>query len=177
MPDRYYSFKKQIDNRTSAKFIILDTEGFIREIDFLVDTSLVYRIPQYVWLKSELAKSKEEWLIVVGHHPVFSASPTHGDTWQMISFVKPLFDRYGVDFYFSGHDHHLEHAREPGRNIDYIISGAGGDTRPVERNQRTAFSADLLGFAYVSLSHDRAKVYFITDEGKLVYTYLKKTRR
>jgi len=174
MPARYYSFVEKAESTDSVRFIVLDTQGFIQEYQNLPDKNDYETIAQYAWLKNVLSTANEKWIIVTGHHPVFSASIFHGDTDEMKEFIKPLFDQYKVDFYICGHDHDFEHAREPGEYTDYIVTGTGGNPRYISRNKRTIFSISTLGFTYLSISEDSAKLYFITAAGKIGYSYTKK---
>lgn len=47
------------------------------------------------------------YLIVAGHHPVFSAG-VHGNTEYLESNLKPLLEENNVTVYLSGHDHNLQ---------------------------------------------------------------------
>lgn len=174
MPARYYSFVEKADSKDSVRFIVLDTQGLIQEYQNLSDKNNYETIAQYSWLKELLSAAKEKWIIVTGHHPVFSASIYHGDTDEMKEIVKPLFNLYKVDFYICGHDHDFEHAREQGENTDYIVTGTGGNPRYISRNKRTIYSMSTLGFTYLSISENSVRLYFITSAGKIGYSYTKK---
>jgi tartrate-resistant acid phosphatase type 5 len=169
MPARYYTFVKMVDARISARFIVLDTPGLLEECQY----PDYFRKPQYSWLKEVLSRTREQWIVVTGHHPVYSASFFHGDTKEMKELIKPLFDYYQVDFYICGHDHDFEHARARREYTDYIVTGTGGDTRNNRHNLRTQFSLSELGFTFFSISHDRAELWFITSEGEIGYHYIK----
>lgn len=87
--------------------------------------------PQYAWLEAGLAGSTADWIIVCGHHPVFSGA-AHGNTPAVVKHVLPLLIRYGVALYMAGHDHVLSYIT-PMLNTDapdYLISGAGSKLRP-----------------------------------------------
>jgi len=173
MPARYYSFVEKVDSKDSVRFIVLDTQGLIQEYQSLTDKNDYETIAQYRWLKEILSAAKEKWIIVTGHHPVFSASIYHGDTNEMKEIIKPLFDQYKVDFYICGHDHDFEHAREMGEYTDYIVTGTGGDPRYIGSNKRTIYSLSTLGFTYLSISGNYVKLNFITADGKIGYRYTK----
>ncbi|MBT4129872.1 MAG: hypothetical protein HON27_16615 [Candidatus Marinimicrobia bacterium] len=81
---------------------------------------------QFRWLEEQL-KSPEaqaaEWLLVAGHIPIFSAVyPV--DYILNREYLWPLFKKYDVDMYFSGHIHDYERAYVDG--ITHIVSGGGG---------------------------------------------------
>jgi len=173
MPARYYSFVEKANTRNPVRFIVLDTPDLIQAYQSLSDTSKYDSIPQYVWLKHLLSGIKEQWIIVTGHHPVFSASHFHGDTYEMKKLIKPLFDQYNVDFYICGHDHNFEHATETGKFTDYIVTGTGGSPRTEGKNERTVYSMSSLGFTYITIKNDSADLYFITADGLIGYSYKK----
>ena len=173
LPSRFYTFTRKIDSKTDARFIVMDTQGLINAYAELSDTTQVDSIPQYKWIKKLLAESKEKWIFVTGHHPVYSASTVHGDTYEMKKLIKPLFDRYKVDFYICGHDHHFEHAKDTAQFTDYIVTGTGGYVRPVGRNEHTLYSMSNLGFSYLMVGADAVKLFFITTEGKIGYSLTK----
>ena len=66
------------------------------------------------WLEADLAavnRSKTPWVIVGGHRPVYSVVDANSDgtpsgtSLALQEAVEDIFLRYGVDFYFSGHEH------------------------------------------------------------------------
>ena len=173
MPGRYYTFVKRINSNISVRFIVLDTQGLILEYKNITDTTKYDKITQYAWLTDLLSGVREEWIIVIGHHPVFSASHRHGDTEELKILIKPLFDKYSVDFYICGHDHNFEHAREKNKNTDYIVTGTGGSVRHESCNDKTVYSMSALGFTYISLFQDSAKLNFITSDGLIGYRYVR----
>jgi tartrate-resistant acid phosphatase type 5 len=173
MPARYYTFVKEVDAISSVRFIVLDTPGLLSAYQSLKDLTKYETIAQYSWLRTLLSGAKEKWIIVTGHHPVFSASPFHGDTKDLIILIKPLFDKYNIDFYICGHDHDFEHAREIGKNTEYIVTGTGGIVRREGFNERTVYSMSVLGFTYISVASNNAKLYFITSDGNIGYSFEK----
>jgi hypothetical protein len=82
MTDRYYSFAKRINDSISARFIFLDTPPLVGEYrnnpDEYPDAAKQNIEKELEWLKNTLANSKEQWKLVFGHHPVYSASQKHG---------------------------------------------------------------------------------------------------
>lgn len=79
---------------------------------------------QLRWLRTVLSESAADWKLVIGHFGVRScAVHEHGDTPSLIEHLQPILEEYGVDVYFSGHDHILQHIELAG--VHYIGSGAG----------------------------------------------------
>jgi acid phosphatase len=175
MPARYYTFVQPVDSFSSVRFIMLDTPDLISAYRDLPDGQSPDSIAQYRWFKSIISANTEKWVIVVGHHPVFSASDVHGDTKELKILVKPLLDRYKADLYLSGHDHDFEHARENGKYTDYIVTGTGGSLREAGENSRTVFSLSQLGFTYISVSRHTLELSFLNTNGELAY-YLEKCK-
>lgn len=62
---------------------------------------------QLLWLQERLARSKADFLLVVGHYPVWSVSE-HGPTECLLQSVHPLLIKHNVTAYFCGHDHNLQ---------------------------------------------------------------------
>jgi tartrate-resistant acid phosphatase type 5 len=167
MTDHYYSFVRKINDSISAKFIFLDTPPLVEEYHKKggypdvekQDTAL-----QMKWLANELT-SKEQWKLVFGHHPVYSASTKHGNTPEMIQRVKPLLEKYHAQFYFCGHDHDFQHLREKGKNVDYVVTGTGGEPRPSSMNNLSLFSNSTAGFSEVTFHADSIRVVFMGANG------------
>jgi tartrate-resistant acid phosphatase type 5 len=174
MPSWYYSFTKSIGNRASVKFIILETEGLLIAYRNLADKAGFHNIAQYAWFEEQLKTATEDWVIVVGHHPVFSASPVHkGEYDETMILIEPLLEKYQPDFYFCGHDHVFEHARSGSFKTDHFVSGAGVYPSITGFNSRTIFTYTTLGFIYMTLDADNASLYFISADDRIIYTYTK----
>jgi hypothetical protein len=65
-----------------------------------------------------------KFIVVVLHHPPYSTGPHTEDEAGLRETVVPLFERYGVDMVFAGHDHSYERSFCGGRY--YIVTGGGG---------------------------------------------------
>src|SRR6185503_15453317 len=65
---------------------------------------------QHDFLEEDLAATSQRWKFVVFHHPVYSSSQ-HGSDTTIRSNLTPLFDAYGVDVVFMGHDHDYERTK------------------------------------------------------------------
>jgi hypothetical protein len=62
--------------------------------------------PQYDWLVSDLAGIGDtiDFIAAVFHHPPYSTGPHIEDEKGLRSTIVPLFDQFGVDIVFTGHD-------------------------------------------------------------------------
>jgi 3',5'-cyclic AMP phosphodiesterase CpdA len=87
---------------------------------------------QYIWLEDDLEQNgNAEWKFAFMHKPPFSLG-AHGDDEEVKKNWVPLFDKYGVDIVFSGHEHLYERTK-PLKNFmpseegtTYIVSGSSG---------------------------------------------------
>jgi 3',5'-cyclic AMP phosphodiesterase CpdA len=117
-------------------------------IDTNVDAAWQHQLP---WLKKALASSVAPWKIVVGHHPLIS-SGFYGDDPNGLRRLGPLFERYGVQIYINGHDHHYERS-QPIRGTTYLVVGSGGAAlRPVQPGPRSARALSTYSFAELEAS-------------------------
>ena len=63
---------------------------------------------QQKWVQEVISQSKADWVLVVGHHPVYSGGHYPGGAGVAEALV-PLFKTHGVAAYFDGHDHNMQH--------------------------------------------------------------------
>ena len=114
------------------------------------------------WLKSQLAKSIDQWKIVVMHHAPYS-SGNHGSSSRM---QWPYAD-WGADVVLSGHDHTYERISPTG-DILYFVNGLGGKSKydfsddPIEGSQ-VRYNEDY-GAMLVDVSLERIRFQFINRQ-------------
>jgi len=175
MTDRYYTMAKKVNDSVSVRLIFLDTPPLVASYrnnpTGYPDAVKQDTDKEIKWLNDVLANAKEQWIMVFGHHPVYSASKTHGNTPEMIERVKPLLDKYHVQFYFCGHDHDFQRLNEKGSKVDYIVTGTGGEVRPSSMNDMSLFSKSEPGFSVVSLKGDKARICFVGVKGNIIYDF------
>jgi tartrate-resistant acid phosphatase type 5 len=174
MPARYFMQSHQLDKDTTADFFYLDTTpmvGIYYSPFFEEDTRhqvITQNVPtQLAWLKAALATSKAQWKFVIGHHPIYSGGE-HGDTAELIEHILPLLHEYGVQAYFNGHDHDLQHLMAG--DVNLFCSGAGSQVRPTRQTAHTKFAKSSPGFMAVSLGPVKSYIRMIDSQGKLLYT-------
>jgi tartrate-resistant acid phosphatase type 5 len=180
LTDHYYTFVKKVNDSVSVRLIFLDTPPLVTEYQNrpaeypeLVKQDTAKEIK---WLKGVLENSKEQWKLVFGHHPIYSASQKHGNTPEMIARIKPLLEKYNAQFYFCGHDHDFQHLHEKGGKVEYIVTGTGGETRPCSTNEMSLFSKSEPGFSVVSLKGDSLRIGFVGTDGNLIYRFARSYR-
>jgi hypothetical protein len=139
MKGRYYTFSRGL-----VQFFALDTND---------NADWKNQLP---WLEQELSRSQATWKVVFGHHPVY-ASGVYGSNPAFIQTFTPLFQKYGVQLYINGHEHHYERTRAI-NGTTYITCGAGAGNRPVGKNEWTKYSTTNLSFAAYEVYPDRIEV-------------------
>jgi 3',5'-cyclic AMP phosphodiesterase CpdA len=107
--ERWYSF-----DYGNAHFVGLEVDGY---------ASYDPASEQYHWLKNDLEGTDRLWKFVFFHIPPYSSGP-HGSDARVRDALAPLFEWYGVDIVFNGHDHDYE--RSVVNGVTYIVSGGGG---------------------------------------------------
>jgi len=109
---------------------------------------------QWSWIQATLASSSADWIIVVGHHPVWSVGE-YGPTWPLVERLAPMMEAAGVALYICGHEHQMEHFRsEPhDSGVDYLVVGNGAyynDTAPTDSSHAADCPYGSLQFAYTT---------------------------
>jgi hypothetical protein len=171
MPSNYYTLVKDRNNVT-VRLVILDTHPMFMALSGASsDYSIQDVKKQLVWTDSVLSVSKEDWVIVVGHHPVYSAHPSRGNTEELVEHLNPILKKHNVDFYVGGHDHIFQHMRDPNSKVDYFVNTAGSEVRSASSNEMTVFAASSPGFSIVSATKSSLSIYFINIDGKAIYRY------
>jgi tartrate-resistant acid phosphatase type 5 len=170
MPARYFTVHQTVDSTTSVDLFFLDTSPFVTEYrtedKYKAHVAGIDTKAQVHWLDSALAASTAQWKIVIGHHPLYSSSPKHGNTPELIANIKPLLEKYHAQVYLCGHDHNLQHSRV-GR-VDYFVSGGGSEARPAGHAPYTKFSATSPGFLAVELGPTWLHAQFINQRGTVL---------
>jgi acid phosphatase type 7 len=90
------------------------------------------------WLRADLAASKAPWTAAILHRPAL-ATGHYGVYPQIQSALVPIFEEYGVDIVFQGHNHLYERTwptrggKPVAKDYDhraapvYVTAGGGGD--------------------------------------------------
>ncbi len=130
---------------------------------------------QQRWLETELAGPRTApWLMVLGHHPVMSCGPHHGDS----PYLQPwrgLLEERKVDAYVCGHEHDLQHLHEEGKSTDYFVSGGGGKAlHPVGPDEKQKFALKQFGFLHLALNAVDFNATFLGADASVLYTFNKK---
>lgn len=121
------------------------------------------RREQLAWLEASLAAAARDeavaFKVVMAHWPVFSFAG-NGPTEELIEDVLPLLEAHGVDAWFNGHDHNLQHLQRRGGSLDFFVSGAGG--YDIHGHLKEAAPSHLN--AQAELRHKHAALGFLSVE-------------
>ena len=117
---------------------------------------------QLSWLEQNLKNSQGTWKICFFHHPLYNDGRHHGADADLRTQVLPLFQRYGVNAVFSGHEHVYQRIK-PENNIYYFVLGNSGKLMTHDfgeaRERVKGFDTDQ-SFMLVEIAGD--KLYFQT---------------
>ena len=142
--ERYYKFSRGTD----VDFFVLDSN---------------YMDPQQLkWIGDQLQSSKAKWKIAYFHHPLYNFGKHHGSDVDLRTQLAPLFQKFGVNIVFSGHEHVYERIK-PVDNIYYFVMGSSGKlmTHDLRQSEQVTKGFDTdQGFMLVEISGDL--LYFQT---------------
>ena len=178
MPARYYAKKFYINADTTQTVLVafIDTNPliplFYKNREYGPNVRSQDSTKQKKWLEKTLSDPSPnfKWKIVVGHHPMYSGggrTETY-DTKAIRHSLGPLFEKYGVDVYLSGHEHSLQYMRPPGKT-HHFISGAASERPPARLIDISRFSASEYGFMLFSASGKQLNVQTIDHTGLTIY--------
>ena len=129
---RYRTFKKN-----NVRFFVLDSNYLDPE--------------QLKWLDKELQASGSDWKIPYFHHPLYTTA-TRGPVIEARAALEPLFEKYGVDVVFTGHEHVYERIH-PQKGIYYFVAGGSAKLR----------SGDLRKSPITAVGFDRDRTFMLVE--------------
>jgi hypothetical protein len=160
--------------RPLAECLLLDTNYKNR----VVSISAGERTRQLEWLQQRLeAPRLAPWLIVMGHHPLYSQG-VHGDHKGLIADFDGLFRKHGVHLYLAGHDHDLQHLEFEGHPTSFVISGGGGARArhgEMEKapKKRGPYAQTVYGFSHLQLTREKFALRHLDANGRQVHAFSK----
>ena len=170
MHTRYYSRVYENDG-TTVRVVMIDTTPLIEKYR---NDSITYPDAckqdidaQLQWLDATLKAAREDWVIVLGHHPVYAqTSKSDSERADMQRVLLPVLHRYGnVAMYVCGHIHNFQHLRMAGDAIDYVVNSAGSLSRKVKAVEGTQFCSPEAGFSVISANKNSLALYMIDGKG------------
>ena len=180
MPARYYSKVFEEDGVT-LRVVFIDTTPLIGK--YHKDSLDYLSVPQQdakkqlAWLEEELSGAKEDWVVVVGHHPIYAhTTKSESERKDMQKRVDPILRRHNVDMYICGHIHNFQHIKPQGTSIDYVVNSAGSLARSkVEAIEGTVFASGEAGFSILSFTKDELCLDLMNGKGKTIHS-VKRTK-
>ena len=174
MPARYYT-KAFDEEGTTVRIVWIDTTPLIdkyrEENQKYPDACLQDIDTQLQWLDATLAAAQEDWVIVVGHHPIYADTEKDDiERQNMQARVDNILRKHRVDMYLNGHIHNFQHIRMPGSDIDYITNSSGSLSRKVQAVEGTVFCSGEPGFSILSATPKTLELRMIGKTGKVLHT-------
>ena len=176
MPAKYYTFVKEEDDVT-VRIVMLDTTPMIdkyrEETEKYADASKSDWNEQIAWLDKVLSEADEDWVIVVGHHPIYAyTDKSDSERTDLQQRLDPVLRKYGnVDMYLCGHIHTFQHIRREGCDIDYIVNTSGSlsreDVKPIEG---TVFCSNKSGWSLLTACKDTLSLHMLDKDGSVLHT-------
>ena len=172
LPYFYYDI---IDKKNSVHTFFIDTQIFAPEITTMLLSAcnishkeqqeyfgLVFHLQekQFEWLEEKLKYSSSKWKIICGHYPIYSNGP-HIISKEFQDRMVPLFKKYKVDFYCSGHEHNNQIIYKD--NTYFIISGGIFSTNSykIEKiSEPTIFHSISQGFFSFQIIKNKIEIYY-----------------
>lgn len=179
MPARYYT-KTFEDKGTTVRFVMIDTTPLIdkyrKDTKTYPDASQQDMDKQLNWLDSILTSAKEDWVIVIGHHPIYAETPkSDTERTDLQQRLDPILRKHNVDIYASGHIHNFQHIKMPGNKIDYVVNSSASLSRKVKPIKETKFCSPESGFSLFTIDKKELNMHMIDKSGKVIYT-IKRTK-
>lgn len=175
MEGRYYS-KVFEDDGVSVRIVFIDTVPLIDKYrnDKEDYPSVSGQNPdkQLKWLEKELANAREDWVVVVGHHPVYAfTDKDECERTDMQKRLLPILERHGVRMYICGHIHNFQHIRPEGSVIDFVVNSSASLSRTkVAAVEGTVFTSGEAGFSILRCCRDCLRLDMINTEGKTIHS-------
>eukprot|EP00039_Didymoeca_costata_P016020 m.279827 g.279827 ORF g.279827 m.279827 type:complete len:267 (-) comp16323_c11_seq68:79-879(-) len=190
LPNSTYHIRHVLEDGTAINFFALDTNG--------VDSSLRWRHPNLGDVLRDVilpgldeklkACPKNEWKIVFGHHPCYTAGADHGVDGELLRTtgstmigapgfgLEKILEDNKVHAYFAGHEHCLQYHKQEGMSTHHFVGGAGSHTGfcgGISERIKLRFIDPTManGFIAAEVTQDRMTVQLIHAlDNKVIHT-------
>lgn len=179
MPARYYT-KTYEEDGTAVRFVIVDTTPLMskyrEESEKYPDACKQDNAKQLAWVDSVLTSAKEDWVIVVGHHPIYAETLKDASerTDMQQTLGRVLAKHKQVAMYLCGHIHNFQHLQVQGDNINYVVNSSASLSRKVKPLKETVFCSPEPGFSVIAADKKELCLHMIDKNGKLLHTVRKR---
>ena len=178
MPARYYT--KVFESKgATLRIVFLDTTPLIdryrENSEKYPDACKQDYQAQLDWLDRTLKTANEDWVIVVGHHPIYAeTSKAEYERTDMQKRLLPILHKYNnVAIYACGHIHNFQHIQKKGDNIDYVVNSSSSLARSVKPIDGTVFCSSADGFSVFTADKKQLRMSMIDKDGKIIHTISK----
>lgn len=150
MPARYYTKVLENDDIT-VRLVMIDTapllDKYREDTEKYPDACKQDMDKQLAWLDSVLTSAKEDWVLVVGHHPIYADTDKNdSERLDMEKRVDSILRKHNnVNMYLCGHIHNFQHIRKAGSKIDYVVNTSASLSRKVKAVEGTVFCSGERG--------------------------------
>ena len=174
MPSKYYTFVKEEDGVT-VRIVMVDTcpmiDKYREDTEKYGDASKEDYQAQLEWLDDVLSGADEDWVLVVGHHPIYAyTDKSESERTDLQKRLDTVIRKYGnVDMYLCGHIHTFQHISKGG--IDYVVNSSGSlsrdDVQPVDG---TVFCSNKSGYSLITASENELNLHMLDKDGNVLHT-------
>ena len=174
MPAKYYSFTAEEDG-TTIRLVMIDTSPLLDkyrdDTEKYPDAAKADMEAELAWLNETLAAADEDWVVVVGHHPIYAyTDKDESERTDMQNRVNSILLKHdNVDMYVCGHIHNFQHIRMEGCDIDYVVNSSGSLSREVEPIEGTVFCSSEEGYSLVTVGPDELDLYMLDAHGNVLH--------
>ena len=175
MPARYYT-RVYEEEGTSVRIVMVDTTPLMskyrEENQKYPEACLQDNEKQLAWVDSVLNVAKEDWVMVVGHHPVYAeTSKDESERLDMQNTLGKVLRKHpNVAMYLCGHIHNFQHIRVPSSPIDYVVNSSASLSRKVKPIEGTRFCSPESGFSVIAADKNELCLHMVDKTGKVLYT-------
>lgn len=198
MPGAVYTFVKSLPSGKTARFVMMDSLMVTKHYEFTelqsasaaknqdairgVEWPKGKGIDAWAWFEKQLAASKDDYLFVIDHQPVYTIC-SHGNT-PALSKLPAMMTKYKVSAFLSGHDHCMMHMKHKGNH--FILSGASSQAWnvPTWEKATTDLGVDVAysvhrsnkgtvrgSFNSIELTDTEARIKYFDNFGGVLYEF------
>lgn len=175
MPARYYTKVFGDKDEATVRIVFIDTAPLIdkyrKNNATYPDACRQDPEAQLEWLDKTLADATEDWVVVVGHHPIYAfTDKPDSERSDLQKRVDPILRKHKADMYICGHIHNYQHIRKSDSGTDYVVNTSGSKTRAAGKTDGTVFFSDAAGFSVLTADKKTLRLNFLDKDGRVIYT-------
>lgn len=178
MRSKYYT--KVFDHKnTTIRVVMLDTtpliDSYRQNTDTYPDAAKEDAQAQLAWLDATLKNAHEDWVVVLGHHPIYAyTTKKESERLDMQKRLLPILHKYNnVAVYACGHIHNFQHIQKKGDPIDYVVNSSSSLARSVKPIDGTVFCSSAEGFTVITADKKQLRLSMIDKDGNIIHSVTK----